>query len=91
MQELAALHRIEKQRLLDEVARITDNMDRRHAQERSELELRVQQEEAHLREYEIARQRMEEAQRQLEAIKKTPSILSHRSQHVTEIESLARF
>lgn len=74
LQDLAAIHRDEKRRLAEEVARLNDAMDRRHTQERAELEHRLQQEEKHLREYEMARQRMEEAQRQLEALKRPANV-----------------
>lgn len=78
LHELAQLHKSEKQRLAEECARAMEALDRRHAQETAELEARLQAEEQHLREYELARQRMEEAQRHLEQLKRTPSVLSHR-------------
>ncbi|CUG86549.1 zinc finger protein, putative [Bodo saltans] len=91
--ELSAIHRDEKQRLADEVARLTDTMERRHAQERAELENRLQQEELHLREYEMARQRMEEAQRHLEALKRaaqgSSSFSANRSAVPPELEALS--
>lgn len=88
--ELSAIHRDEKQRLSEEIARISEAMDRRHAQERSELENRLQQEEMHLREYEVARQRMEEAQRHLEALKRTGSAGTASRGSIPELESLLR-
>lgn len=88
--ELSSVHQAEKQRLTEEFQQAMESLDRRHAKEASELEIRLHQEEAHLREYEIARQRMEEAQRHLEALKRTPSVLTTRPSHPPELELFAR-
>ena len=89
--ELTAIQRTEKQRLLEEVHRVTEAMERRHEQERADVEVRIQQEEAATREYELARQRMEDMQRQLEAIKRAPTILSNRSrEYIPELDNFQR-
>jgi hypothetical protein len=89
--ELTAMQRAEKQRLMDEIHRVTEAMDRRHDQERADVEVRIQQEEAALREYELARQRMEDMQRQLEAIKRAPTILSNRPREfIPELDHFQR-
>lgn len=88
--ELAAVQKAEKQRLTEEFHQAMEALERRHAHEVSELESRLQQEESHLREYEIARQRMEDAQRHLDALKRTPSVLNTRPAHPPELEVFLR-